>query len=222
MDILYEDKDIIVLVKPTGVLSQADEKGRKSLVDMINEYLREKGDDGGVYVIHRLDRQVGGVMVYAKTKFAASFLCESIRKNEMIKEYVAVVHSKPETESGYMEDLLFKDSGKNKTYIVKRERHGVKKAKLYYETVKTAKTQYGEASLVKIRLFTGRTHQIRVQFASRKMPLIGDKKYGGGDEREIALWSYRLTFVHPVTKEKMTFSAENRFDDIFSYSEGLC
>lgn len=214
MEILFEDKDIIVLIKPAGVLSQADDKGNKSLIDLINEYLKQKCEKTDVHVIHRLDKNVGGVMIYAKNAFAASKLSSQVQQGRMIKEYMAVVHSKPAEESGYMEDLLFKDSRKNKSYVVSRERKGVRKAKLYYKTVKTQVTQYGEASLVRIRLFTGRTHQIRVQFSSRKMPLVGDSRYGANDGCDIALWSYRLTFNHPRTKEEMVFSKDNFFDNI--------
>lgn len=215
MDILFEDKDIIVLIKPAGVLSQPDEKGEESLVSLLNAYLEGKGEEGAVHVIHRLDKNVGGVMVYAKNSFAASKLSQSVQSGEMIKEYLAAVHSEPAEKSGYMEDLLFFDLRKNKSFVVKRERKGVKKAKLYYETVKTQNTSFGEASLMKIRLYTGRTHQIRVQFSSRKMPLIGDRRYGGNDKREIALWSYRLTLCHPRTDEAMVFESLNCFDDIF-------
>lgn len=215
MDILFEDKDIIVLIKPAGVLSQPDEKGRESLVSLLNAYLEGKGEEGAVHVIHRLDKNVGGVMVYAKNSFAASKLSQSVQSGEMIKEYLAAVHSEPTEKSGYMEDLLFFDLRKNKSFVVKRERKGVKKAKLYYETVKTQNTSFGEVSLMKIRLYTGRTHQIRVQFSSRKMPLIGDRRYGGNDKREIALWSYRLTLCHPRTDEAMVFESLNCFDDIF-------
>lgn len=216
MEILFEDKDIIVLIKPVGVLSQSDEKGSESLISMLEAYLTQKGEKADIHVIHRLDRNVGGIMVYAKNSFAASKLSQAVSQGEMIKEYIAAVHSKPQEDSGYMEDLLFKDSHKNKSFVVKRERKGVRKAKLYYETVKTKETAFGEASLVKIRLFTGRTHQIRVQFSSRKMPLIGDSRYGSPEKRDIALWSYRLTFSHPRTKENLVFERENLFDDIFS------
>ena len=109
MDILFEDKDIIVLIKPAGVLSQPDEKGRESLVSLLNAYLEGKGEEGAVHVIHRLDKNVGGVMVYAKNSFAASKLSQSVQSGEMIKEYLAAVHSEPTEKSGYMEDLLFFD-----------------------------------------------------------------------------------------------------------------
>lgn len=215
MEILFEDKYIIVLIKPAGIASQSDNSGKESFVDVINAYLTEKGERGEVYVVHRLDRDVGGIMVYAKTSEAASSLSKQIQSGEMIKEYLAAVHSSTEEDSGFMEDLLFHDSKRNKSFAVTRERKGVRKAKLFYEKVKTENTAYGEASLIKIRLYTGRTHQIRVQFSSRKMPLIGDRKYGGADNRDIALWSYRLTFAHPCSNEKMTFEKYNSFDDIF-------
>lgn len=215
MEILFEDKHIIVLIKPVGIASQSDNSGKESFADVINTYLAEKGEDGGVYVVHRLDRDVGGIMVYAKTSEAASSLSKQIQSGEMIKEYLAAVHSSPEEGSGFMDDLLFHDSKSNKSFVVKKERKGVRKAKLFYEKVRTENTAYGETSLVKIRLYTGRTHQIRVQFSSRKMPLIGDRKYGGTDDRNIALWSYRLTFFHPCSNEKMIFERYNSFDDIF-------
>lgn len=215
MEILFEDKDIIVIVKPVGVLSQKDEKGNESLIELLNEYLDEKGEKADIHVVHRLDKNVGGVMVYAKNSFSASKLSSSVQKGEMIKEYIAAVHGAPGEQCGYMADLLFKDSRKNKSFVVKRERKGVKKAKLYYETVRTQMTRFGEASLVKIRLFTGRTHQIRVQFSSRKMPLIGDMRYGGGDKRDIALWSHRITLRHPSSGKEMIFEKENSFEDVF-------
>lgn len=215
MEILFEDKYIVVLIKPVGIASQQDKSGRESFADKISAYLTEKGESGEIYVVHRLDRDVGGLMVYAKTSEAASSLSRQIQSGEMIKEYTAAVHSSPEEDSGFMEDLLFHDSKRNKSFAVTRERKGVRKAKLFYEKVKTENTAYGEASLVKIRLFTGRTHQIRVQFSSRKMPLIGDRKYGGADSESIALWSYRLTFRHPETGKAMTFERCNFFENIF-------
>lgn len=216
MEILFEDKNIIVIVKPVGVLSQGDEKGSENLVDMLNEYIRRKNEKGEIHIVHRLDKNVGGVMVFAKSSFAASSLSAQIQQGTMIKEYIAAVHSKPEERNGFMEDLLFKDSKKNKSYVVKRERKGVRKAKLYYETVRTQNTPFGEVSLVRIRLYTGRTHQIRVQFSSRRMPLVGDSRYGGNDPVDIALWSYRLSFIHPATKEKLVFEKYNSFEQIFS------
>lgn len=206
MKILFEDKDIIVIEKPVGMLSQSDGKGSENCESMLNEYIQNKGEKGCVHLIHRLDRNVGGVMVFAKNKMSAASLSTQIQNKTFIKEYKALVHSKPEEPEGIMEDLLFKDSRKNKTFVVNRMRKGVKDAKLSYKVLETKDSPYGEVSLVHIRLYTGRTHQIRVQFASRKMPLVGDGKYGGSDNgANIGLWSYRLTFIHPRTKKEMSF-----------------
>ena len=178
MDILYSDKELAVLVKPVGLDSQAAVPAEL-----------EKQLGGTFFPVHRLDQNVGGVMVYARTKQAAAALSKAIQEGAMVKEYVAMVHGTPE-EAGDWEDLLFKDSAKNKVFVVKRMRGGVKKARLEYRRL----TQ-GETSLVHIRLHTGRSHQIRVQFASRKYPLVGDHKYGSRDEaRSPMLFSCRITF----------------------------
>ncbi len=207
MEILYSDDYIVVCIKPVGILSQADSNGQKS---MITELSALYGCE--IYPLHRLDKGVSGVMVYAKTKFAASELSRDIAEHRFEKEYLAVVKGKPD-ESGEMVDLLFKDSRKNKSYVVKRMRKGVKEAKLEYTLLKTD----GQKSLVRVLLHTGRTHQIRVQFSSRKMPLLGDKKYGGStDFEDIALLSYRLTFKHPKTKQEMVYTA-NKSEFINTY-----
>ena len=157
-----------------------------------------------VYPIHRLDRDVSGVMVYALTKKAAASLSKAVAENALEKVYLAVVHGVPAEKSGVYTDLLFKDSKKNKSYVVARERKGVRRAELSYEVLESR----GDKTLVRVKLHTGRSHQIRVQFSSRKMPLFGDKKYGASDgERQIALFSHSLTFPHPCGKI-MTFSAE--------------
>ncbi|MBQ9741458.1 MAG: RNA pseudouridine synthase [Kiritimatiellae bacterium] len=165
MEVLYADKDLAVIVKPVGLDSESE------VPAAIKELL-----GGEVFTIHRLDRNVGGVMVYARTKFAAAALSRAIQEGSMVKEYVALVHGQP-PENGDWEDLLFKDSSKNKVFVVKRMRGGVKKARLEF-----TRLTGGETSLVRIRLHTGRSHQIRVQFASRKFPLVGDHKYGSKDE----------------------------------------
>lgn len=204
MKILFEDSEIIVCVKPCGILSQADSKGSKSMVTLLEEHC-----GSAVFPLHRLDREVGGVMVYAKTKFSASALSQDIKEHNFKKEYIALVHGKPQDNSGEMRDLLFKDSSKNKSFVVKRERKGVKEALLEYEVVCSVLKNDQEFSVVKISLHTGRTHQIRVQFASRKMPLCGDKKYGARDDfNEIGLWSYSISFNHPKTGERLTFVTE--------------
>lgn len=205
MEILFEDKDIVVAVKPAGVLSQGDGASRRSFADDIGDYLKEKGETGGVFVVHRLDRAVGGVMVYAKTRYAASALSGQTASGNFKKTYEAVVHGVPESREGVFEDLLFKDSRKNKSFVVDKMRKGVKPAKLSYELLDERESKYGKVSLVGIRLYTGRTHQIRVQFSSRKMPLVGDGKYGGRDNCGIGLWSYSVSFLHPESGERLKF-----------------
>lgn len=207
MKILYSDDYIVACIKPVGILSQADTGGGESMITKLSKMYGCE-----IYPLHRLDKGVSGVMVYAKTKFAASELSQDIVNHRFKKEYLAVVNGTPQ-ESGEMVDLLFKDSRKNKSYVVNRMRKGVKEASLEYELLNTD----GQKSLVRVLLHTGRTHQIRVQFASRKMPLLGDKKYGGNNDYEnIALLSYRLSFNHPKTKEEMIFTAdETEFINVF-------
>ena len=193
--ILYEDEYIIACVKPVGVLSQGGGSAN------MPEFLKEHGE---IFPLHRLDKEVGGVMVFAKTHAAAGKMSALIAEGKMAKEYYAVVRGEPENKSGIFEDLLFKDSSKNKSFVVKRMRKGVKKASLEYETQKTLTDGDKKYSLVKIKLHTGRTHQIRVQFSSRKMPLLGDGKYGGKCEGcKTALWSYSLSFLHPFTGKEI-------------------
>lgn len=162
MEILYQDKGIAVCVKPVGLDSEAE------VPAALKEAL-----GGEIFPIHRLDKNVGGVMVYARTKSAAAALSKAVQEGTMVKEYVAKVHGAP-PENGDWTDLLFKDSSKNKVFVVKKERKGVKKARLEF-------VRHGK-NLVRIRLYTGRSHQIRVQFASRGFPLVGDHKYGSRDE----------------------------------------
>ena len=180
MDILYSDTDIVVCIKPVGL--DSEHQVPEALIEILG---------GQIFPIHRLDMNVGGVMVYARTKQAAAQLSKAVQEGTMVKEYVAQVHGTP-PENGDWQDLLFKDSTKNKVFVVKKERKGVKKARLEFQRLSE-----GESSLVRIRLHTGRSHQIRVQFASRGFPLVGDRKYGGRDEATAPmLFSCCLTFPH--------------------------
>ena len=189
MQILYSDQEIAVCVKPVGLDSE------KEVPAKLKELL-----GGEVFTLHRLDKNVGGVMVYARTKAAAARLSRAIQDNAMVKEYVAMVHGAP-PENGDWEDWLFKDSRKNKVFVVKKQRAGVKKARLTYRALRV-----GEESLVRIRLYTGRSHQIRVQFASRGYPLVGDHKYGSRDEKTAPmLFSCCLRF--PYKGKEVCFEA---------------
>ena len=177
MEILYSDRDLAVCVKPVGLDSEAE------VPQALKEVL-----GGEIFPLHRLDKNVGGVMVYARTKAAAAALSKTIQEGSMVKEYVAKIHGDPPKE-GILTDLLFKDSRKNKVFVVKKARAGVKEAKLQYRLV--------EQSLVHVRLFTGRSHQIRVQFSSRGFPLVGDHKYGSrAVETAPMLFSCRITFPY--------------------------
>ena len=185
MEILFEDKHIVVCIKRVGMDSE-------------HEVPAVLG--GEVYPIHRLDKNVGGVMVYARTKAAAAALSKSIQDGTMVKEYVAMVHGTPPSQGDWT-DLLFKDSSKNKVFVVKKERKGVKKAQLEF-----VRLTEGDPALVRIRLHTGRSHQIRVQFSSRGYPLVGDHKYGARDDSLAPmLFSCRLTF--PLFGKELSFEA---------------
>jgi 23S rRNA pseudouridine1911/1915/1917 synthase len=200
LNVLYEDKYIICCVKPIGILSQAGKGNQEeNMISLLQQVVNEKNENPYIGLVHRLDRNVGGVMVFAKSRTVAAKLSEAIRNRELIKEYYAVVHNCPKEKSGIFKDLLFKDSSKNKTFVVNRMRKGVKEASLEYEVIETKRTLDGDQTLVKIILHTGRTHQIRVQFGSRKMPLVGDGKYGSRDNiSTLSLWSYRISFSHPI------------------------
>ena len=180
MNILYSDKNIAVCIKPVGMDSE------HGLPELLKKEL-----GGEIFPLHRLDMNVGGVMVFARNKAAAGKLSQCIAEGNMVKEYVALVHGAP-PESGAWEDLLFKDSRKNKVFVVKKQRSGVKYAKLAFRRLLC-----GECSLMHIRLYTGRSHQIRVQFSSRGFPLVGDHKYGSrATETAPMLFSCRITFPY--------------------------
>lgn len=206
LKILYEDAHVTVLEKPKGVLSEDAQSGEKGLVGLLSEYAGKP-----VHLLHRLDRNVGGVMVFANNKQSAAALSKDIAEGRFFKEYMAVTDGVPQEDKGVYKDLLFKDSKKNRSYVVKRVRKGVREASLEYEVIKKAENK----SMVQVLLHTGRTHQIRVQFSSRKTPLTGDRKYGSrdGDAGDIALHSCRITFTHPLTKEKMCFESAPDFKE---------
>ena len=219
LQILFEDRHLIACVKPFGIMSQGNEKTR-SICDDINEYLKAKGEDSQAFVIHRLDKTTGGVMIFAKTKVAAGKMSTLVQNGGFHKEYLAVLCGEPKDKSGELRDLLYHDKQKNKTYVVKRERKGVKKARLFYEVV--SQNEYNDklCTLVKVKLYTGRTHQIRVQFASRKFPIVGDRKYGTTvEDKTIALWSHKISFIHPFSGENIEVTADTN-DGAFSVFKG--
>lgn len=194
MEILFEDNDIIVCVKEPGV--QSEKSAGMNMPAMIEDHTGKEP-----FTVHRLDRDTGGVMVYAISSFAAAELSRQVRNGYITKRYYAVLKGVPEHKSGVLSDLLYHDRQKNKTFVVKRERNGVKKAELEYEIIREG----AGTSLADIRLLTGRTHQIRAQFAFHGHPLYGDGKYGGGPGK-YKLFAYSLEFEHPKTGEKMSYS----------------
>ena len=201
ISVLFEDAHIIVVEKPPFLVCESTAK-KDGLADILEEQT-----GGYIGIVHRLDRGVGGVMVYAKTPLAAAKLSAAVQARELQKEYLAVVRGNLNPENGEMRDLLFHDRRQNKTFVVERQRAGVKEALLEYDTIEHLTTARGEeCSLVHVLLHTGRTHQIRVQFASRGHTLLGDGKYGArGDNRQIALFATRLAFSHPITRKNMEF-----------------
>ena len=200
MELIYQDKDIIVCVKPAGVLS-TDEPG--GVPDLVRQ---ELGDpNANVRTVHRLDQTVSGLMVLARRSKAASELSRQIREGEFQKEYVAVIHGTPSEDAGELRDLLLRNKQERKTYIVTENGKDVQEAILDYRVLNRAE----DLTRVRIRLHTGRTHQIRVQFSGRGWPLVGDRKYGNPEETcNIALWSYRLAFNHPYSGKPMEFVLE--------------
>lgn len=193
--ILYQDPHVAVCLKSPGLLSQ--EGPGETLPSLLSSQL-----GGDIYPVHRLDRGVGGVMVYARTPRAAGALSAAIRQGSFQKQYLCVTVGRPAQDAGEYQDLLLHDRARNKSFVVSRVRGGVKEARLSYQVLASA----GGLSLLRIQLHTGRTHQIRVQLSSRGTPLAGDGKYGGGSG-QIALWSAALTFPHPADGRKMAFHA---------------
>lgn len=200
MEILYQNANILVCIKPTRVLS-TDEPG--GLPGLVREALGDPKAD--VRTVHRLDRVVSGVMVLARSANAASELSRQIREDQFRKEYLAVIHGRPENPEGTLRDLLARDKARRMTFVAEAPGKGVQEAALSYRVLEYANGM----SLVRVRLHTGRTHQIRVQFSSRGMPLVGERKYAvWNDPCELALWSAKIGFYHPGTGEWVEFSKE--------------
>lgn len=198
MEILYQDRDIVVAIKPPRVLSTDEPGGMPSL-------LREALGTDNIRTVHRLDRVVSGLMVLARNARAASELSRQMRDGGFEKEYVAVIHGRPEMPSGTLTDLLLRNKQEKKTYVVTQMEKGVQEAILTYTTEGVTDS----LTKVRIDLITGRTHQIRAQFSSRDLPLVGDRKYSlYEDDCEIALWSGMIGFFHPYSGEKMVFTAQ--------------
>lgn len=195
MELIHVDRDIVVCIKPPRVVS-TDEPG--GLPDMLREAL----GDSNIRTVHRLDRVVSGLMVLARTRKSAAELSRQIMAGEFEKEYLAVLHGIPTDEAGTLRDLLLRNKQERKTYVAAEPGRDVQEAILNYRLI----SQTGELSKVRIELVTGRTHQIRAQFSSRGLPLVGDRKYSlHEDDCEIALWSHRIAFNHPYTGKRMEF-----------------
>lgn len=207
LEVIYEDNHIIVVKKQPNIPSQEDKTKDVDMLTLIKDYIKEKENKpGNVYLglVHRLDRPVGGVMVFAKTSKAAGRLSDQVREKVFKKKYLAVVDGKFENPIGTLEDYLYKDERNNISKVVSKNKKNSKLAKLDYEVL--AYNKIKNLSLVKVNLHTGRHHQIRVQLSNSGHSIFGDQKYGKrGQGKQIALWAYELTIQHPITKEEMTF-----------------
>lgn len=216
IEILYEDNHVIVAVKPANILSQSDITGDYDMLSILKKYIKEKyKKPGNVYLglVHRLDRPTGGVMVFARTSKAASRLSKQIKEGKLKKTYLAVIPNFNLKEGSFI-DYLKKDNSNNT--IVSNKEKG-KYSELHYQLLEVKEN----LSLVKINLITGRHHQIRVQFSSRGFPLYGDQRYGENNKKQLALFAYRLEFVHPVTKEKMIFEKKPNYGIFLKFKESL-
>ena len=205
--VIFEDNQIIVVEKQPNIPSQADKTEDIDMLTIVKQYIKEKyNKPGNVYLglVHRLDRPVGGVMIFAKTSKSAARLSDQVREKIFKKKYLAVVDGKFDNNKGTLEDYLYKDERNNISKVVSKEKKNAKLAKLDYEVL--AYNEVKNLSLVKINLHTGRHHQIRVQLSHAGHSIFGDQKYGTrGQGKQIALWAYELTIIHPITKKEMVF-----------------
>lgn len=205
MHIFYEDKYLVVCEKPIGIQSQRG-GGQDDMLSLLEEHLKSNGENPYVGLVHRLDTVTGGLIIYSKQRELTGKLSSAVASPNHIKEYLAVVDGVPNFIDGELRDLLYHDKMKNKSFVVKSKRNGVKEAIAYYKVIDTLSVDNRRMSLISARLDTGRTHQIRVQLSSRGNPILGDGKYGSRDNGTVcALWSYRLCFVHPITNEELEF-----------------
>lgn len=199
LKILYEDPYLLVCVKPVGVLSEDSSSGA-SMPRLLQEHYAARREPDYIATVHRLDKVTGGLMIFSRRRDVTGKLTAAVAEHRVVKEYLAVLRGHPAEREAELTDLLFRDAAKNKSYVVKRMRKGVREAKLTYRVVDETE----ELTLVRVRLHTGRTHQIRVQFSSRGLPLLGDIRYGSKDPRcSPALWSYRLALTHPITGDRI-------------------
>jgi hypothetical protein len=223
LKVIYEDNHIIVVEKPANIPSQGDKTGDLDMLTIIKAYLKEKyNKPGNVYLglVHRLDRPVGGVMVFAKTSKAAARLSEQVREKVFKKKYLVIVNGKFEEKKGTLKDYLLKNERLNKSRVVEEGTKNSKYAELDYEVLKYDKEQ--NLSLLKINLHTGRHHQIRVQLSSRDHSIYGDAKYNGrGSARQLYLWAYELTIQNVISKEEMTFTSIPEKEKAWKILEGI-
>ena len=203
LNVLYWDRSVLVCEKPAGCLSEPG--AGRNLPELAGAWLEALGEDGNLRTVHRLDKAVGGLMVLARTQAAAASLIGQIAARTVEKEYLAVLRGVPGQEEAVLEDLLFHDSRTNKTFVVTRPRKGVREARLSYRVLDRTEAEGQPLTLVRVRLFTGRTHQIRAQFSHRGLPLLGDLRYGSRAEHGPALFSCFLAFDHPDTGKRMEF-----------------
>ena len=223
LNVIYEDNHIIVVEKPVNIPSQGDKTGDIDMLEIIKKYIKEKyNKPGDVYLglVHRLDRPVGGVMVFAKTSKAAGRLSEQVRVKDFEKKYLVIVDGKMEKDKDTLEDYLLKNERLNMSKVVNEGIKNSKRASLDYEVLK-----YNEEinlSVLKVNLHTGRHHQIRVQLSSRNHSIYGDQKYGTrGRGKQICLWAYELSILHPISKERMTFNVLPKLDGSWKILEDI-